>query len=144
MLVTRRCVSTGVSPGLAAASFTVFSLGKTPWYAGPEEAGAAASGGCNRMGRVCCGPSDEALWVHAAGQGFLSLFVFFFKILFIHRHAEREREAETQAEREAGSMRGPRRGTRSWDPGVTPWAKGRCSTAEPPGALICLALGMGL
>ena len=28
-------------------------------------------------------------------------------------------------------MQGARRGTRSGDPRVTPWAKGRCSTAEP-------------
>ena len=44
-----------------------------------------------------------------------------------------EREAETQAEGEAGSVRGARRGTRSRDPGVMPWAEGRCSTTEPPG-----------
>ena len=37
---------------------------------------------------------------------------------------DREREAETQAEGEAGSMQGARRGTRSWDPGITPWAEG--------------------
>ena len=37
------------------------------------------------------------------------------------------------AEGEAGSMQGARRGTRSRDPGVTPWAEGRRSTAEPPG-----------
>ena len=39
----------------------------------------------------------------------------------------------TQAEGEASSLRGAQCGTRSRDPGVTPWAKGRCSTAEPPG-----------
>ena len=44
-----------------------------------------------------------------------------------------EREAETQAEGEAGSLQGARRGTRSRDPGVMAWAKGRRSTAEPPG-----------
>ena len=42
-----------------------------------------------------------------------------------------EREAETQAE--ASSMQGT---FRMWDsildPGITPWAKGRHSTAEPP------------
>ena len=38
-----------------------------------------------------------------------------------------------QAEGEAGSVLGARCGTRSRDPGVTPWAEGRCSTAEPPG-----------
>ena len=42
-----------------------------------------------------------------------------------------EREAETQAEGEAGSLRGARCGTRSRDLGVTPWAEGGCSTAEP-------------
>ena len=30
-------------------------------------------------------------------------------------------------------MQGARRGTRSQDPGVTPWAEGRCLTSEPPG-----------
>ena len=55
---------------------------------------------------------------------------FFFEFyLFIH---DREREAETQAEGEAGSMPGARRGTRSQDSRIVPWAKGRCQTAEPP------------
>ena len=45
---------------------------------------------------------------------------------------ERERDAETQAEGEAGSMQGARRGTRSQDPRIMPWAKGRHQTAEPP------------
>ena len=61
--------------------------------------------------------------------------LFFFKdfYLFIHeRHREREREAETQAEGEAGPMQGARRGTRSWDSRIIPWAKGRRQTAEPP------------
>ena len=43
-----------------------------------------------------------------------------------------QREAETQAEGEAGSMEGARRGTRFWDFRITPWAKGRRSTTEPP------------
>ena len=43
----------------------------------------------------------------------------------------RDREAETHAEREAGSMQGPGCGTRSLDPGIMTWAKGRRSTAEP-------------
>ena len=47
------------------------------------------------------------------------------------REREREREAETQAEGEAGSMQGARRGTRSRDPGVTPWVEGSRSTTEP-------------
>ena len=45
---------------------------------------------------------------------------------------EREREAEIQAEREAGSMQGARREIRFWDPRITPWVEGRCSTAKPP------------
>ena len=48
-----------------------------------------------------------------------------------------EREAETQAEGEAGSMQGPRRGTRSRDPGVTPWAKGGTKPLSPRDALFC-------
>ena len=42
------------------------------------------------------------------------------------------REAETEAEGEAGSLQGARCGTRSRDPGITPWAEGRHSTTEPP------------
>ena len=57
--------------------------------------------------------------------------LFFFKILFIYSW-ETQREAETQAEEEAGSMQGAWCGTWSQDPGVTPWAGGRRSTAEPP------------
>ena len=65
-------------------------------------------------------------------------FFLFLKILFIYsldreREREREREAETQAEGEAGSMQGALCGTRSRVSRVTPWAKGRCSTPEPPG-----------
>ena len=45
---------------------------------------------------------------------------------------EREREAETQAEGEAGSMPGARGRNRSRDSRITPWAKGRRHTAEPP------------
>ena len=53
--------------------------------------------------------------------------LFFLKYLFIYdREREREREAEAQEEREAGSMPGVRRGTRSRDSRITPWAKGRC------------------
>ena len=50
----------------------------------------------------------------------------------IDREREREGEAETQAEGEAGSMQGAQRGTRSQDSRITPWAKGRRKTAEPP------------
>ena len=45
---------------------------------------------------------------------------------------EREGEAETQAEGEAGSMPGARRGTRSRDSRIAPWAKDRRQNAEPP------------
>ena len=40
--------------------------------------------------------------------------------------------AETQAEGEVGSKQGSWCGTRSWDSSITPWAEGRCQTAEPP------------
>ena len=54
---------------------------------------------------------------------------------------EIEREAETEEEGEAGSMPGARRGTRSQDSRIAPWAKGRRQTAEPPRypqGLLCL------
>ena len=43
-----------------------------------------------------------------------------------------EREAETQAEGEADSLWGAQCEIQSQDPGVTPGAEGRRSTAEPP------------
>ena len=43
-----------------------------------------------------------------------------------------ERELETQAEGEAVFLWGAQCGTGSQDPRTTTWAKGRCSTAEPP------------
>ena len=43
-----------------------------------------------------------------------------------------DREAETQAEGEAGSMKGAQYGTRSRNPGTTPWVEGRRPTVEPP------------
>ena len=43
-----------------------------------------------------------------------------------------EREAETQAEGEAGSLQGAWCGTQSRDHRITPWAKGRRATTEPP------------
>ena len=57
------------------------------------------------------------------------LFLRFIYLFMIER--EREREAETQEEGEAGSMLGARRGTRSRDSRIVPWANGRCQTAEP-------------
>ena len=44
----------------------------------------------------------------------------------------RDRERQTQAEGEAGSPWGAQCPTPSQDPRITPWAKGRRSTAEPP------------
>ena len=62
---------------------------------------------------------------------FMEIFLKDFIYLFM-RDTEREREVETQAKREAGSMQEAWCGTRSWDPRITPWAKGRHSTTEPP------------
>ena len=57
----------------------------------------------------------------------------FFKDFMYLFMRDTEREAETQAEGEAGSLRGARCRTRS--PGVTAWAQGRRSNAEPPRCL---------
>ena len=43
-----------------------------------------------------------------------------------------EREVETQAEGEAGPIHGALCETQSRDSRITPWAKGRRQTAEPP------------
>ena len=43
-----------------------------------------------------------------------------------------ERRTETQAEGEADSTQKARFRTRSRDSRITTWAKGRCSTTEPP------------
>ena len=51
-------------------------------------------------------------------------FFFLRFYLFIHRDAEREREAETQGKGEAVSMQRARRGTRSRDSRIMPWAAG--------------------
>ena len=56
----------------------------------------------------------------------LSFKIFYF---FMHeRHTERGRDTG----RGRSSPQGARYGTQSQDPGIMPWAKGRCSTAEPP------------
>ena len=59
---------------------------------------------------------------------------FFPKILFIHEtHRERQRERGRDMGR--GRSRLPAGSLRENSipgPGITPWAKGRCSTAEPP------------
>ena len=63
--------------------------------------------------------------------GVIRVFKNFILFIYSWRHTE----AETQAEGEAGSMQGAQCGTRSQDPRITSWAKGRRSTTEPPGRL---------
>ena len=64
-------------------------------------------------------------------SAFFSLSLFLKRFyLFIHeRHREK---AETQTERETGYLQGAPCGIRSCNSGITPWAEGRRSTAEPP------------
>ena len=57
--------------------------------------------------------------------------LFIFKDFIYLFMRDTEREAETQAEGEAGSTQEAQCGTRSWDSGITPRAKGGCSTIEP-------------
>ena len=52
-----------------------------------------------------------------------------------------QREAQTQAEGEAGSMQGARRGTQSWDPRITPWAKGSAKPLSHPGIPVVVLEG---
>ena len=61
-----------------------------------------------------------------------TVLIFFKRFyLFIHeRHTQRE--AGTQVEEEADSLWGAWCGTQSQDPRIMTWAKGRCSTTEPP------------
>ena len=59
-------------------------------------------------------------------------FLLFFKHFIYLFMRDAETEAETQAEGEVGSLQGAQWGTQSQDPGITPWAKGRRSTTEPP------------
>ena len=49
------------------------------------------------------------------------------------RDRERGREAETQAEGEAGTMQGPRRGTRSRVSRIMLWAEGGTKLLSHPG-----------
>ena len=73
---------------------------------------------------------EEMLLIYSTRCFFLFFLRFY---LFISENTQRgEREADTQAEGEAGSTPGVRCGTRSWDSRITPWAKGRHQTAEPP------------
>ena len=65
-------------------------------------------------------------------MSFLHDFFKDFIFLFMRdTHTHTHREAETQAEGEAGFMQGAQCGTRSWDSGIMPWAKGRHQIAEP-------------
>ena len=57
--------------------------------------------------------------------------MWFLKIFYLFMR-DTQREAETQTEGETGSPRETRCRSRSQDPGITTWAKGRCSTTEPP------------
>ena len=59
--------------------------------------------------------------------------IFFLRFYLFMRDTQREREAETQAEEEAGSMQGAQRGTRSWDPRITPRAEGGPKPLSHPG-----------
>ena len=73
-------------------------------------------------------PTNDVLYTHV-----LLLKNAFLKKYFIYLFLrDTERETETQAEGEVGSLRGAQCGTQSRDPRVRSWAKGRCSTAEPP------------
>ena len=59
------------------------------------------------------------------------LLFSFFSLRFVFIYSW-ETHTEREAEREAGSPQGSQCGTRSQDSRITPWAEGRCSTAEPP------------
>ena len=66
----------------------------------------------------------------------ITLFFYFLLkiyIIYLFREREREREAETQAEGEAGSLQGARRGTRSRNSRITPWAEGGAKPLSYPG-----------
>ena len=57
---------------------------------------------------------------------------FFLKILFIYSwETQRERQRHRQREKQAPHWL-PQCGTQSQDPRIMIWAKGRCSTTEPP------------
>ena len=61
----------------------------------------------------------------------LSHFIFLKRFYLFTHERHREREAETQAGEAADSLQGAWCGTRSQNSRITPWAKGRCLTAEP-------------
>ena len=84
---------------------------------------------CNEAVRTYCVPSWVLWkWNHAVC---LLIFLFFKNILFIHgRHRERQRHRKRRSRLPARSP--------MWDLVLDPrpWAKGRCSTTEPPGVLV--------
>ena len=61
-----------------------------------------------------------------SNTGFISAVFYLFM-------RDAQREVEIQAEEEAGSMKATQCGTQYQDSRITPWAKGRLSTTEPPG-----------
>ena len=82
------------------------------------------------MGRKSCCPGIvRGDWLYTWEVGVRKKGSFL-KIDFIYSW---EREAETEAEGEAGSMLGARCGTRSWDWGITTWAKGDVQLLSHPG-----------
>ena len=60
------------------------------------------------------------------------LFFIYFLKDFIYSWETHTHRGRDIAEGEAGSMQGARPGTGSQNSRTTPWAKGRCSTPEPP------------
>ena len=69
------------------------------------------------------GPRDGQGCAHHLATSFLKDFIYSFM-----RDTERGAEAGTQT----GSLRGAQCGTPSQDSRIMTWAKGRCSTTEPP------------
>ena len=87
-------------------------------------------------GKHSLGTAASLCQIRGGGAGLMAqsgLFVCFKILLFIH---ERHRDAEIQAEGEAGSCQEPDAGLDPRTLGITPWAEGRCSTAEPPKVLL--------
>ena len=65
-------------------------------------------------------------------ERFSSTFLSFLKNDFIYLFM-RDRERGRDIQGEGGSLQEAWCGTWSWYPGITTWAKARCSTTEPPG-----------
>ena len=68
------------------------------------------------------------------------MFAYFF-LIFIYLFM---RDTQREAEGEEGSPQGAWCRTQSQDPGIMTWAKGRCSTIEPPRCpYVCILRGIG-